>query len=122
MHDSMTIQKRKVQNIIHHTQFFQEKWSDVEYISHIQGRVLILVVKVEWNEIEKPFYVTQDNTVFQYSFYAALCKSRNRNLQIPEGKKKKDIQNLRVEISLSLLTLSTDFVKYKAQMIEDKEE
>lgn len=36
--------------------------------------------------------------------------------------KKKDIQNLRVEISLSLLTLSTDFVKYKAQMIEDKEE
>lgn len=37
-------------------------------------------------------------------------------------KKKKDIQNLRVEISLSLLTLSTDFVKYKAQMIEDKEE
>lgn len=89
MHDSMTIQKRKVQNIIHHTQFFQEKWSDVEYISHIQGRVLILVVRVEWNEIEKPFYVTQDNTVFQYSFYAALCKSRNRNLQIPEGKKKK---------------------------------
>lgn len=37
-------------------------------------------------------------------------------------KKKKDIQILRVEISLSLLTLSTDFVKYKAQMIEDKEE
>lgn len=37
-------------------------------------------------------------------------------------KKKKDIQILRVEISLSLLTSSTDFVKYKAQMIEDKEE